>query len=136
MIRTFSELCRFKNFKDRYNYLKLIGIVGQSTFGYDRYMNQMLYRSTRWKRTRDDIIIRDDGCDLGLDGYEIGGRIIIHHMNPITIEDIELERDEIFDPEFLICTSSDSHQAIHFGDERLLPQNPIARRRNDTCPWK
>lgn len=135
-IRVFSELNRLRTFKERYRYLRLSGVVGRSTFGFDRYLNQMLYRSKRWLKTRDGIIIRDQGCDLGIEGYEIHGRIIIHHMNPITIEDIEMDRDEIYDPEFLISTSSNTHNGIHFGDESLLPQLPIDRRPNDTCPWR
>lgn len=135
MIRTFSELKRIKTFKERYQYLRLSGIVGESTFGFDRHINQMLYTSKRWLHTRDEIIIRDQGCDLGIEGYEIYGRIIIHHINPITLEDIELDRDEIYDPEFLICTTHITHLAIHYGDESLLPQVPILRKRNDTCPW-
>ena len=136
MIRTFSELKKIKIFEERYRYLRLVGVVGKSTFGFDRYLNQMLYTSRRWLGVRDDVIIRDRGCDLGVDDYVIHGRIIIHHMNPITIEDIELERDEIFDPEFLICTSFNTHNAIHYGDESLLPQLPIIRSRYDTCPWR
>lgn len=134
-IRTYTEISRLQTFEERYEYLRLGGVVGQSTFGYDRYLNQMLYTSKRWRKTRDDIIIRDLGCDLGIEGYEIGGRILIHHINPITIEDIELERDEVFNPEFLICTSSDTHNAIHYGTKSLLPQLPITRRKGDTCPW-
>lgn len=136
MIRTFSELKRLKTFEERYRYLRLGGIVGKKTFGFDRYLNQMLYRSDRWLKTRDDVIIRDQGCDLGVEGYEIHGGIMIHHMNPITIKDVELWRDEIFDPEFLVCTVHNTHNAIHFGDESLLPKLPIVRRRNDTCPWR
>lgn len=135
-MRTFKELSRLNTFLDRYNYLRLNGVVGESTFGYDRYMNQILYTSKRWKKTRDDVIIRDDGCDLSLRGYEIHGRIIIHHMNPITIEDIELDRDCVFDPAFLICTTNDTHNAIHYGNENLLRKPLVQRKRNDTCPWK
>jgi hypothetical protein len=135
MIRTFRELKRLKTFEARFEYLRLNGVVGKTTFGYDRILNQLLYRSTRWRRTRDDIIIRDDGCDLGVKGYEIYGYILIHHLNPITIEDIELEREEIYDPEFLICTTFNTHRAIHYGDESLLPRLPKERKRNDTCPW-
>lgn len=136
MIRKISELKRLKTFEERYAYLRLSGIVGQSTFGYDRYLNQMLYRSKRWLNARDIVIIRDQGCDLGIEDYEIRGRIIVHHMNPISIEEIERGADEVYDPKFLICTTSDTHNAIHFGDESLLPKLPIDRRRNDTCPWK
>lgn len=136
MIRTFTELNRLRTFEERYRYLRLSGAVGQSTFGYDRYLNQMLYTSKRWLRTRDEIIIRDQGCDLGDPDHEIRGKVIIHHMNPVSIEDIELGHDRVFNPEFLICTSSNTHNAIHFGDESLLPQEPIVRSRNDTCPWR
>lgn len=136
MIRTFSELRRLKTYEERYKYLRLFGKVGADTFGYDRYLNQMLYTSGRWQQTRDVVIVRDNGCDLSSKGHEIYGRIIIHHMNPISIEDIEEDRDEIFDPEFLVCTSSMSHSAIHFSDESLLPKPLIVRRKNDTCPWR
>jgi hypothetical protein len=136
MIRTFRELKRLRTFEERYEYLRLYGRVGENTFGYDRYLNQMLYNSDRWKKTRDGIIIRDDGCDLGVDGYDIYGKILVHHMNPLTIEDIELDREEIYDPEGLISTSFDTHGAIHYGDASLLPKMPIERRRNDTCPWR
>lgn len=136
MIRTFQKLKRLKTFEARYKYLQFSSVVGQSTFGHDRYLNQILYASKRWKRTRDDIIIRDEGCDLGVKDYEIHGRIIVHHMNPITIEDVELDRDIIYDPEGLICTTHNTHNAIHYGDESLLPQLPIERTRHDTCPWR
>lgn len=136
MIRTYSELKKLKTFKERYQYLKLAGIVGESTFGYDRYLNQLLYNSPRWKKVRDLVIIRDEGCDLGDPDYEIKNMIIVHHMNPITIEDIENENPDIYNPEYLICTSDRTHKAIHYGDERLLPQLPIERRPGDTCPWK
>ena len=136
MIRTYSELRTYKTFIDRYNYLKLRGSVGIETFGYDRYLNQVLYRSRRWRRTRDGIILRDNGCDLGIDGCDIYDKIIIHHMNPLTIEDIEDDVDEIYDPEFLISVSFNTHQAIHYGDESLLPKEPIERKPYDTCPWR
>lgn len=136
MIRTFRELRKIKTFEERYLYLKLKGVVGQSTFGYDRYLNQILYTSGYWRRTRNDIIVRDNGCDLSFKTYEINDRIIIHHMNPITIEDIERDRDILYDPEGLICTSDATHKAIHYGDENLLPKKIIERRRNDMCPWR
>lgn len=136
MIRTYSELRTYKTFIDRYNYLKLRGSVGIETFGFDRYLNQVLYRSRRWRRTRDGIILRDNGCDLGVEGYDIYDKIIIHHMNPLTIEDIEDDVDEIYDPEFLISVSFNTHQAIHYGDENLLPKEPIERKPYDTCPWR
>ena len=136
MIRTFRNLARLRTFEERYKYLQLKAAVGQSTFGGDRYLNQLLYRSDRWKRTRDNIIIRDEGCDLGIDDYRIYGRIVIHHMNPISLEDVELDRDLIYDPEGLICTTHNTHNAIHYGDESLLPQLPNERYKNDTCPWR
>ncbi len=135
-IRTYSNLKKIRSFEDRYRYLRLGGIVGKKTFGADRYLNQILYTSDIWLAVRDKVIIRDLGCDLGVEGYDIYGRIYVHHMNPITIEDIELERDEIFDPEFLICSSFNTHSAIHYGDESLLPQLPIIRKKYDTCPWR
>jgi hypothetical protein len=122
-------------FKDRYEYLRLGGSVGKQTFGFDRYINQMLYTSRRWLQTRDRVIIRDNGCDLGVSDYLIRGTILVHHMNPISVEDIENERNEIFDPEFLVCTTPNTHLAIHYGNEDLLPKLPITRRSNDTCPW-
>lgn len=136
MIRRYSDLKRLESFKERYYYLKLNGVVGESTFGFDRYINQSLYKSSKWRRTRSQIIIRDNGCDLGVDGRDIGDHIIIHHMNPITLEDIEEERDSVFDPEYLICCSSRTHKAIHFGDENLLPKDYVERRPNDTCLWR
>lgn len=136
-IRTYSELITLPTFEDRYQYLRLKGRVGEETFGYDRYLNQILYqRSQRWKSIRDFVIIRDEGCDLGMPGHEIADRIIVHHMNPITIADIENERDHIFDPEFLISTSHNTHNAIHYGDESLLIKAPVERYANDTCPWR
>ena len=135
MIRTFSELQKIKKFEDRYLYLRLGGNVGKDTFGFDRYLNQTLYTSTRWIKTRDIVILRDNGCDLGVKEYPIGGRIIVHHMNPVSIEDIYQERDVVFDPEYLICVSPDTHLAIHYSDNKLLPKNPITRYSNDTCPW-
>lgn len=136
MIRSYTELRRIKTFEERYQYLRLRGVVGEATFGYDRYLNQILYTSGEWKRTRDIVIIRDDGCDLGVDGFEIYGSITVHHMNPITPQDIELGREHVYDPEFLICTTDLTHKAIHYGDESLLPKMPVERRRNDTCPWR
>lgn len=136
MIRTFTELDRLKTFDERYAYLRLGGIVGESTFGFDRYLNQMLYSSKRWIRARDEVIIRDDGFDLGARDYEINGHIFVHHMNPISIEDIELNKSYIFDPENLISTSRKTHLAIHYGDSSLLPKLPVVRRPGDTCPWR
>ena len=136
MIRSYRELRRILTFEERFKYLSLKGNVGESTFGFDRYLNQMLYRSREWKRTRYIVIERDQACDLGITGYEIEFQILIHHMNPISIEDIESGNPDIFDPEFLICTTYNTHRAIHFGDESLLPKPPIVRRPNDTTLWR
>lgn len=136
LIRRYSELKRIQSFKERYDYLRLAGIVGESTFGFDRYLNQLLYTSGRWRKVRNEIIIRDNGCDLGIPGYDLHSKIIVHHMNPLTMKDVEEVSDDIFNPEYLICVSQRTHNAIHFGDETLLPHGPIERRPNDTCPWK
>lgn len=135
-IRTYTELSRLKTFEERYRYLRLKGTVGQDTFGFDRYLNQIFYRSQKWKSIRDYVIVRDCGCDLGVEGYDIHGKIIIHHMNPITLKDIEKESEYLLDPEYLICTTHNTHNAIHYGDENLLITAPIQRSANDTCPWK
>ena len=133
---TYSELKRFQTFEERFEYVKLGGTVGESTFGFDRYLNQALYTSSEWRSLRNKVIIRDNGCDLGVDGHDIGKYIIVHHMNPITIEDLDERNEDIFNPEFLICVSRNTHNAIHFGDESLLPKGPVERRPYDTCPWK
>lgn len=135
MIRRYSELCRLQTFEERFDYLKLQGIVGESTFGFDRYLNQLLYSSSEWKRVRNAVIVRDDGCDMGLADYP-ANRIIVHHMNPLSVEDLENRSDLIFNPEFLICVSFNTHNAIHFGDETLLPKPPVERKPGDTCPWR
>lgn len=135
-IKTYSELVTLPTFEERYQYLRLDGMVGESTFGFDRYLNQVFYRSQRWKQVRDFVIIRDNGCDLGVEGYEIQGRILIHHMNPITVSDIERESEFLLDPEYLISTVHGTHNAIHYGDESLLLTAPIERTKNDTCPWR
>lgn len=135
-IRTYSELMTFSTYEDRFRYLKLDGSVGKDTFGFDRWLNQVFYRSPEWKRLRDEIIIRDSGCDLGILDREIFGRILIHHMNPISKEDILDRTDLLLNPEYLICTSKRTHDAIHYGDEDLLIKDPVIRRPNDTCPWK
>lgn len=134
--RTYRELRRLLTFEERFKYLSLKGQVGESTFGFDRYLNQNLYRSREWKQTRYKVIARDQACDLGIEGYEIEAQILIHHMNPISIEDIEAGNEDIFDIEFLICTTYNTHRAIHFGDESLLPKPPIVRRPNDTTLWR
>lgn len=136
-IRSYSELSKLTTFKERYDYLKLSGRVGIETFGFDRQLNQILYqRNPRWRRTRDEVIIRDNGCDLGMEGHEIHGKILVHHMNPITIDDVLHDRDWIYDPEFLICTMHTTHNAIHYGDENQLVIAPTVRTKNDTCPWR
>lgn len=135
--RSYKELSRLGTFKEKYDYLRLQGNVGTETFGFDRYLNQALYKSTEWKRFRKAVIIRDNGCDLGDPDRPItGDRIIIHHINPLTTEDLTSRSDAIFDMNNVICTSYNTHQAIHYGDESLLPQDPIARTPGDTCPWK
>ena len=136
MIRTYSELIQLPTFEERFEYLRLDGSVGQATFGYDRYLNQILYNSPEWKRFRRDIIIRDNGCDLACEGYEIRGRIIIHHINTISIEDIVNRNPMVFDPENVITTTHNTHNAIHYGDKELLVTVPIERIANDTCLWK
>ena len=136
MIRCYNDLIQLKTFEERFYYLKLHGKVGEETFGLDRYINQQLYKSRRWQNLRSQVIIRDDGCDLGIDGRQMDNYIVIHHMNPISMEDIEEERDVVFDPEYLICCSSRTHKAIHFGDEKLLLRDPIVRKPNDTCLWR
>lgn len=136
IIRSYSELSQLKTFKERFDYLKLNGKVCDETFGFDRYLNQVFYRSQRWKMTRNQVIIRDNGCDLGVEGFDIHGRIIIHHMNPLTIRDIEYETEFLLNPEYLISTVHNTHNAIHYGDESLLIKAPIERTKNDTCPWR
>ena len=135
-IKTYSELITLPTFEERFEYLNLQGRIGEETFGFDRYLNQIFYRSQKWKSIRNYVISRDNGCDLGLEGFEIYGKIIIHHMNPITIKDIERESDFLLNPEFLICTTHNTHNAIHYGDRSLLMTGPIVRTKNDTCPWR
>ena len=135
-IRTYSELITLPTFKERYEYLKLNGRVGEETFGFDRYLNQAFYKSEEWRSIRDHVITRDNGCDLGMEGHEIFGRILIHHMNPIRKEDIINRSDILLNPEYLICTIKNTHDAIHYGDESLLVIAPVERRKNDTCPWR
>lgn len=136
IIRTYSELIALPTFEERYQYLRLGGRVGEETFGFDRYLNQLFYKSDEWKALRDEIIVRDNGCDLGVDGREIYGRILIHHMNPITVDDIVKRSRYLLDPEYLITTVKNTHDAIHYGDESLLITMPRERTRNDTCPWR
>lgn len=135
-IKTYSELITLPTFEERYRYLRLGGRVGEETFGFDRYLNQIFYRSKEWLEIRDYVIIRDGGCDLGMPDREIVGKILIHHMNPITQEDIVNRSEFLLDPEYLICTVKNTHDAIHYGDESILFKDPIIRRKNDTCPWR
>ena len=136
IMRTYSELITIPTFRERYEYLKLRGRVGEDTFGFDRYLNQVFYKSKEWKSIRDYVIARDLGRDLAMEGYDIYGRILIHHMNPIRKEDILYRSDLLLNPEYLICTSKNTHDAIHFSDDSLLIAEPIERTKNDTCPWK
>ena len=133
IFRTYSELITFATFEERYRYLKLEGRVGEETFGFDRYLNQLFYKTDEWKLVRNHVITRDNGCDLGVEGHD---RILIHHLNPISKEDILERKPWILDPEFLISTAKNTHDAIHYGDEGLLVIKPKERFPNDTCPWK
>lgn len=135
-IRSYSELRRLDTFEERYRYLALRGNVGDSTFGFDRYINQQFYRSRQWRSLRNDIIIRDEACDLGIPGFEIYDRIIIHHMNPMTVNDLVDGDDSVLDPEFLICVTHRTHNAIHYGDESQLPRKILERRPGDTLLWR
>lgn len=134
-IRTYSELSRLYTFEERYQYLKLHGNVGESTFGFDRWINQEFYRSRQWKSIRDAVVVRDQGCDLGIPGFEIHRGLLVHHMNPISMDDIVHGEEWILDPNFLITTSHRTHNAIHYGDESLLPIEPVVRRSGDTKLW-
>lgn len=136
MMRTYSELSKLKTFKERFEYLKLDGLIGEETFGWDRYLNQVFYKSPEWRSTRDKIIVRDNGRDLGVEGYDIFGKIIIHHMNPMSLGDLVNRNPDIFNPEYLICVSHETHNAIHYGDANQLNLGPIERTVNDTCPWR
>lgn len=138
IIRTYTELSQLETFEERYRYLRLRGKVGEDTFGFDRWLNQMFYHDSEWLAARDKVIIRDNGCDLGIPDREIKGKvkIIVHHMNPITKEDILNRSPLLFDPEYLICCLDSTHKAIHYGDENLLIQMPKARQPFDTCPWR
>lgn len=136
-IKTYTELSQFTTFKDRFEYLKLNGQVGKDTFGFDRVFNQRFYRSREWRNCRNYVIDRDRGCDLGIDGFEIVGQnILIHHMNPISLEDLENHTDLLLNPEYLISVTHNTHNAIHYGDSTLLVTAPIVRSPNDTCPWR
>lgn len=135
-IKTYSELIKFQTFEERFEYLKLGGKVGEETFGFDRYINQMLYKTPEWISTRNAVIVRDNGCDLGVEGYDIVGKVMVHHMNPITVDDIVNRLDYVLNPEYLISSSMMTHNAVHYGNKDLLPQAPIERSKNDTCPWR
>ena len=137
MNRRYSELKMLKTFEERFEYLKVIGNVGDEKFGSLRYFNQNFYTSPQWRSIRNQVILRDNGCDLGIEDRPINDRfIVIHHMNPITIDDIYNMTPNLIDPEFLICVSNNTHQALHYGDEKILPKGPIERFPNDTCPWR
>lgn len=136
MMRTYSELIKYNTFEDRFNYLKLDGVIGEDTFGFDRWLNQHFYNSKEWKSIRDFVIIRDGGCDMAMDGYEIGGKVYVHHMNPITQSDIVHTTDALINPEYLVCVSHNTHNAIHYGDISILATDPVERRPGDTCLWK
>lgn len=135
-IKTYSELISLSTFEERFKYLQIKGAVGKDTFGYDRYLNQVLYSSPEWKRFRHEINIRDNGCDLACEGFEIYGRFIVHHLNPITVSDVKNRNPKIFDPDNVILTTHSTHNAIHYGDEKKLVIAPIERTKNDTCPWR
>lgn len=136
-IRTYAELSKLKTFEERYEYLKLDGVVGEETFGFDRYLNQQFYKyDPDWKKIRDEVIFRDNGCDLGIEGREINGLILVHHMNPITKEDILNRSEYLLNPNYLITTIKSTHDAIHYGSEDLLMRDPVVRSKNDTCPWR
>lgn len=136
MNKTYFELSGLKTYEERFEYAKLSGVVGQDTFGSRRYLNQILYRTPEWKEIRRKVIMRDNGCDLGMSGYEICGQILVHHLNPITVDDILSRSANVFDLNNLICVSLNTHNAIHYGDKDLLILPPIERSANDTCPWK
>lgn len=136
IIRTYNELMLLPTFEERFEYLKLSGRVGEETFGFDRWLNQKFYRSAEWKHLRDQVIIRDNGCDLGVEGREIYGKILIHHMNPISKKDILERTDLLLNPMYLISVTKQTHDAIHYSDDSILMKDPIVRRRNDTCPWR
>lgn len=136
IIRTYNELMLLPTFEERFEYLKLSGRVGEETFGFDRWLNQKFYRSAEWKHLRDQVIIRDNGCDLGVEGREIYGKILIHHMNPISKKDILERTDLLLNPMYLISVTKQTHDAIHYSDESILMNDPIIRSKNDTCPWR
>lgn len=134
-IRTYSELRQHDTFLDRFRYLELRGVIGEQSFGFDRWVNQKFYKSLEWRSIRDQVIVRDNGCDLGVDGYEIHSGLLVHHMNPLALKDLSDGEDWVIDPEYLITTSLTTHNAIHYGDESLLPRGPVERKRGDTRLW-
>lgn len=135
-LRTYSELCRYKTLEERYDYLRLNGVVGEELFGYARYLNQIFYHSREWIEAKEQVIIRDQGRDLGVPGWKIAGTIYVHHMNPVTLEQLKANDPRLVDPEYLISCSYNTHQAITWGNRELLPKPLVVRRPNDTCPWK
>jgi hypothetical protein len=134
-MRSYSELRRLTTFEERFQYLSLVGQVGAATFGFDRWINQHFYRSREWKQVRDLVILRDNGCDLGISGYEIHHGLLVHHMNPILPEDLARGEQWILDPEYLVTTTHRTHNAIHYGDESLIRRPPVERRPGDTKLW-
>lgn len=136
VIRTYNELIELETFEERFNYLKLNGTIGEDTFGFERFLNQAFYKSNEWRHIRNHVIVRDQGCDLGIHGRDIHGRIYIHHINPIRIEDFDNRYDLLLDPRYLITTTHTTHNAIHYGDKSLLVADPIVRTKNDTIPWR
>lgn len=136
IVRTYTELITIPTFEERFEYLRLNGCIGEDTFGFDRYLNQLFYHSSLWRSKRDEIIIRDKACDLGIEGRDLIDNIVIHHMNPINIDDIISQTSYLLNPDYLICTSSRTHKAIHYGDKSKLVRDPIERHKFDTCPWK
>lgn len=135
-MRTYNDLIQLPTYKERFEYLKLLGEVGKDTFGFDRYLNQSFYKSPNWRKIRNEVILRDNGCDLAHPDFPIAGKIIIHHMNPVDTDDIVYQREVLLNPDFLVCVSHITHNAIHYGDMELLPSDPIERKPNDTCPWR
>lgn len=136
LTKSYRNLILLPTFKERFEYLKLAGTVGESTFGFDRYLNQRFYQSREWRQFRSKVIARDEGNDMGIKDYPISGTIIIHHINPLSVKDFEEQSDLLFDMNNVICVSHNTHEAIHYGDESLLPKDPIERKPNDTIPWK
>lgn len=137
-LRCYSDLIQYSTFEDRLHYLELHGVVGEDTFGFDRYINQKFYKSPEWRRVRDFVIVRDNGCDLAVKGYDIGDRIIVHHMNPLTLDDISNSSDFLLNPEYLICVSKETHDIIHYGfssDRYSKSKEPVDRKPGDTKLW-